>query len=76
MAANVTRPFYLCTEVTPECPVKLTTLGYYPNVGANIFFLIGFAICFFATTIIGVWKRTWMFMAAVSSGLVLETVGK
>ena len=73
---STTRPFYTCTEVTPACPVTATTLGYYPNLGASYFFLVAFAICFFASTAVSIRKRTWMFMVAVSSGLALEVIGK
>jgi hypothetical protein len=66
----------LCTQVTLQCPVEATTLGYYPNLGVNIFFCVVYAICAFVTVTIGVWKRTWAFGLVVSAGLVLEATGE
>jgi hypothetical protein len=77
MSSNTTlqQSYRVCTEVSALCPVSRTVLGYYPNLGANIFFAIGFGLCFFAVLSVGIWKRTWSFMIAVASGCVLEMVG-
>ncbi|KAJ9138086.1 Sphingoid long-chain base transporter RSB1 [Pleurostoma richardsiae] len=72
---NETRPYYVCHEVTPSCPVSATTLGYYPNKGINIFFSIGFAIAALGVLVTGVWKRTWSYMAFILAGCVLELAG-
>ncbi|KAL1973990.1 hypothetical protein VTN31DRAFT_5550 [Thermomyces dupontii] len=64
-----------CTEVNFFCPVEATTLGYYPNLGANAFFCAAFGLCAIGTIVIGIWKRTWTFTLAVGAGLILETVG-
>ncbi|KKA19632.1 RTA1 domain protein [Rasamsonia emersonii CBS 393.64] len=55
-------PRFTCTEVTPLCPVSKTTLGYYPNLGANAFFCAGFAVCALWTLTVGVWKHTSTYM--------------
>lgn len=71
------RPTYdTCHEVSPICPVKATTLGYYPSLGFNIFFAVGYALAAVVTLSIGVWKRTWGFSIAVTAGCILECVGK
>jgi hypothetical protein len=67
---------YQCTEVSPICPVEATTLGYYPNLGANVFFCVVFGLCTISTFAIGMWKRTWAFGAVVAAGFALETAGK
>lgn len=64
-----------CTEVNLFCPVEATTLGYYPNLGANAFFCAAFGLCAVGTIVIGIWKRTWTFAMVVGAGLILETVG-
>ncbi|KAK4117943.1 RTA1 like protein [Parathielavia appendiculata] len=70
------RPSYeTCPEVSVYCPVKATTLGYYPNQGVNIFLAIGFGLAALITLVIGVWKRTWGFSIAVAAGCALECVG-
>ena len=51
--------YYVCKEVGPNCPVSGTTLGYYPNVGSNIFFAVGFGIAAVTTLVIGIWKKTY-----------------
>lgn len=69
-------PRFTCTEVTPLCPVSKTTLGYYPNLGANAFFCAGFAVCALWTLTVGVWKRTWAFGITVAAGFALEAIGR
>ena len=68
--------FDRCSEVTPLCPVQATVLGYYPNLGANIFFAVAFGICLVAAVGIGIRSKTWTFTAAITLGLILETAGK
>lgn len=81
MSTNNTLPegfrasFDFCTEVSLDCPVKATTLGYYPNKGVNIFLALGFGLAAVVTIVMGVWKRTWGFSAAVAAGCILECVG-
>ena len=73
-----TRPrpsFNTCTEVSLYCPVRATTLGYYPNEGLNIFLAIGYGLAAIVTLVFGVWKRTWGFSIAVGAGCLLECVG-
>lgn len=67
--------FDSCTEVSLLCPVEATVLGYYPNLGSGIFFSIAFGMCMIAAGVLGVWKRTWTFGAAITVGLLLEMLG-
>jgi hypothetical protein len=67
--------YYSCKEVTAYCPVEATTLGYYPNRGINIFFAIGFALAMVVTLVVGVWKKTWSYMAFITAGCALEFAG-
>ncbi|EAW07020.1 RTA1 domain-containing protein [Aspergillus clavatus NRRL 1] len=64
-----------CSAVSPVCPVESTTYGYYPNLGANIFFTVFFAICGISQLAIGIYHRTWTFMAALAAGALLEMAG-
>ncbi|KAK4185231.1 RTA1 like protein-domain-containing protein [Podospora australis] len=64
-----------CDSVSPICPVKATTLGYFPNEGVNIFLAIGFGVAALITLVTGIWKRTWGFSIAVAAGCILECVG-
>ncbi|KUL90650.1 hypothetical protein ZTR_00162 [Talaromyces verruculosus] len=64
-----------CTEVSAQCPVSATTLGYYPNLGANVFFVVMYALCAIFTLGIGLWKKTWVFGVVVFAGFALETCG-
>lgn len=65
----------LCTSVTPECPVTETLYGYYPSLGANVFFCALFGLLFLSQLIIGTYTRTWTFMLAVGLGTFGEFVG-
>ncbi|KAK3376243.1 RTA1 like protein-domain-containing protein [Lasiosphaeria ovina] len=70
------RPSYdTCSVVTALCPVKATTLGYFPNQGANIFVALGFGIAAIVTLVFGVWKRTWGYSIAIAAGCILELAG-
>ncbi|TDZ24600.1 Sphingoid long-chain base transporter RSB1 [Colletotrichum orbiculare MAFF 240422] len=62
MSANDTatrRPFRECTEVSVYCPVEMTVLSYYPNLGANLFFAVAFGLVVLTSGVLGTWKRTW-----------------
>ncbi|KEF59019.1 uncharacterized protein A1O9_03862 [Exophiala aquamarina CBS 119918] len=74
--SNSTRPQRrLCDEISPSCPVELTTYGYYPNLGANAFFVALFGVCLIATLFLGIRKRTWTYMAVLTIGTFGEAVG-
>ncbi|KAL1839223.1 hypothetical protein VTJ49DRAFT_1741 [Mycothermus thermophilus] len=64
-----------CDEVSLYCPVEYTTLGYYPNLGVNVFLAIGFGLTAILTLTVGIWKRTWSFSLAVAAGCFLECAG-
>ncbi|OAA80144.1 RTA-like protein [Akanthomyces lecanii RCEF 1005] len=72
---TMVEPYKNCVEVTPECPVQATVLGYYPNLGSGYFFTIMFGLCLVGTVVLGVSKRTWTYTAALTCGLILETAG-
>ncbi|KAJ6781978.1 hypothetical protein PWT90_01264 [Aphanocladium album] len=77
MAANhtIVDPYKNCVQVSDACPVKYTVLGYFPNRGSGYFFTIMFGFCLIGTVFLGIKKRTWTFMAALTCGLILETAG-
>ncbi|CAK7211974.1 hypothetical protein SCUCBS95973_001305 [Sporothrix curviconia] len=79
-SSNVTaHPFKNCVEVSAVCPVQATTLGYYPNVGINAFFAVGFGIATVALLVplfFGLFKRrTWGYSCFVAAGAALELAG-
>lgn len=75
-ARDSTRPSYrTCHEVSPSCPVEATTYGYYPELGPNAFLLALFAVCFLASTVIGIWSKTWTYTLALGGGTLLEALG-
>lgn len=67
--------FSSCTQVSAQCPVAATTLGYYPNRGINYFFAIAFGLAGIATLVVGVRKKTWSYMAFITAGCMLEMAG-
>lgn len=73
--AGARRPFKECAEVSNFCPVEMTVLSYYPNLGSNIFFAVAFGLVVLTSGFLGTWKRTWTFMLFVTGGTILETVG-
>ncbi|KAJ5971569.1 uncharacterized protein N7479_001487 [Penicillium vulpinum] len=64
-----------CSEVGPRCPVELTTYGYYPNFGGNIFFTVFFGVLGICQTGLGVYYRTWTFLIALLVGTFMEMAG-
>ncbi|KAL8660579.1 MAG: hypothetical protein Q9202_006433 [Teloschistes flavicans] len=64
-----------CTEVTDFCVVEATTYGYYPNLGANAFFLAIFALCMGIQFFQGVRWRSWSYMIAMTVGCLGEVLG-
>lgn len=65
-----------CTEVTDFCVVEATTYGYYPNLGANAFFLAIFALCMGIQFFQGVRWRSWSYMIAMTVGCLGEVLGQ
>ncbi|KAL2402415.1 Efflux pump himE [Exophiala dermatitidis] len=65
----------VCLDVSPECPVEASIYGYYPNLGANAFFVAFFATCFFLNLGLGFRYKTWTYMVALSLGCLTETIG-
>ncbi|KAG8532497.1 uncharacterized protein KY384_002374 [Bacidia gigantensis] len=70
-----TGDFDLCVDITPECPVEATIYGYYPNLGANAFFLALFAACLVAHTYLGLRYKTWTYLIALWFGCLGEALG-
>lgn len=64
-----------CTTVTPDCPVSATTYGYAPNLGANVLFLILFAVLFLAHFPLAYIYKLWGYSIALAIGCFLETAG-
>jgi hypothetical protein len=64
-----------CDAVSAFCPVGATVLGYYPNLGSGIFFTIAFGLCVLGSGVLGVWKKTWTFGAAMTVACILEMAG-
>ena len=67
--------YYSCTQVTRDCPVEATTLGYYPNRGINIFMAIGFAVATVTALVLGIRKKTWSYTSFIAAGCALELAG-
>lgn len=64
-----------CTAVSPLCPVKATTYGYYPNFGGNVFFTVFFGVLGALQIGYGIYFRTWTFMIALGAGALMEMAG-
>lgn len=62
-------------HVTPECPVQLTTYGYYPNLSVNSFFAALFGLLCVLQLLFGSLRRTWTYLIALVIGTFGEAVG-
>lgn len=65
----------ICTEITPQCPVEATTYGYYPNLSSNIFFAVYFGLLGVCQLGLGIYLRTWTFLAVLGIGTFMEAAG-
>lgn len=64
-----------CTSISLDCPLDATIYGYYPNLGANVFFAVIFGILAVAHFALGLRYRCWAFMVALGVGCIGECVG-
>lgn len=67
--------YQTCFDVSPECPVGATTYGYYPVLWANVTFCAIFGLCSVGQLVMGVYFKTWTWMATVSLACLLEFAG-
>ena len=65
-----------CTDISIYCPVEFTIYGYYPNLGANAFFLAVFAACLGVQFALGIKYKTWTYFIALVLGTLSEALGK
>jgi hypothetical protein len=63
----------LCTLDT--CPLILAHVQYDPNLAGNVLYLAIFSIVLAFQVFLGIYYRTWGYMAAMSGGLILEIIG-
>ena len=64
-----------CTAVSIYCPAEFTIYGYYPNLGANVFFCAFFALCLGIQFVLGIRYKTWTYMIALVLGTLAEAIG-
>jgi hypothetical protein len=48
------------------CNVEGTLYGYYPNLGANAFFVSIFVLCFLWQLVCGIRYKTWTYMVSAT----------
>lgn len=64
-----------CSAIGPGCEIGNTVYGYYPNLGANIFFCLFFFIALVIQIFLGIRYKTWTFLFALSLGTLTEGIG-
>ncbi|KIW18605.1 hypothetical protein PV08_02894 [Exophiala spinifera] len=75
-SGNVTYlPYQDCYNVTPQCPVELSIYGYYPNIGANAFFVGYFFMAGALQLYAGIRYKTWTYLLAMFLGCVDQGLG-
>ncbi|EPS44782.1 hypothetical protein H072_1234 [Dactylellina haptotyla CBS 200.50] len=62
-----------CTVDT--CPVSESMFGYFPSMGFNAVLLSLFVLSTIGFVVVGVWKKTWGFLTAMTLGGFLEIIG-
>ncbi|KAK6344301.1 hypothetical protein TWF696_007941 [Orbilia brochopaga] len=63
----------LCTIDT--CPLSDSMYGYAPQLGFNVALLALFSLSTIGFIVVGIWKKTWGFLVAMTLGGLLEVVG-
>ncbi|KAK1752590.1 RTA1 like protein-domain-containing protein [Echria macrotheca] len=69
----ITIPYSECT--LELCPIEIAQVPYIPNLDGNAFFLALFGAALLVNLILGVWRRTWGYMACMAVGCLLEVLG-
>ena len=64
-----------CTDISPECPLKRTIYGYYPNLGANAFFSAIFGVLTVVNLVLGIRYKALTFPLAMALGCMAESIG-
>lgn len=64
-----------CTDITPTCPLEATIYGYYPSLGANVFFVVFFALFTAASFSLGCRYRTWSYCVAMTFACLTQVIG-
>ncbi len=70
-----TPSFETCTDVTPWCPVEITTYGDYFSLGACAFFVAFFTLLLIGQIYLGARGRTWVFSGFLGVATVFEIMG-
>ncbi len=65
-----------CTDISIFCPVDQTIYGYFPILGANVFFCAFFGICAAIQLFAGFRYKSWTYFTALFWGCVAECLGK
>lgn len=55
--------------------MEATTYGYYPNLAANIVFLVVWSILVVSQSVFGIRYRTWSYSAVLFAGSAMEAIG-
>ncbi|KAF3922726.1 hypothetical protein ABW21_db0206508 [Orbilia brochopaga] len=63
----------LCT--IDICPVSDSSYGYAPKLGFNVTLLVLFSLSTIGFIVVGIWKKTWGFLVAMTLGGLLEITG-
>lgn len=58
-----------------HCSLLVSHWGYLPNKPGNYFFIVFFFLILLAHIPLGIWKRTWGPLAAITIGCMFEGVG-
>jgi hypothetical protein len=64
-----------CNEVSEACPVEASIYGYYPILGANVFFTCFFGLCAIINFWLGWRYRTWTYQIAMCLAGVSSAIG-
>ena len=72
---DFTPSYETCDNVSPQCPVELTLYGDYFNLGACIFFTVGFFVLFVAQGWLAYKSKAWSFASYLAVGTFFELFG-
>ena len=64
-----------CTAITLDCPIEATIYGFYPNLGANVFFIAIFGTLLGIQCIQALKWKTWPYSIAMTLGALVEIIG-
>lgn len=66
---------YCKIDSQPPCPIEWATMQYRPTIPGNAVYLVCFLALLGGQLFYGIRKKTWTYLGALTTGVLLEIIG-